>query len=83
MKKGLFLSILSFFLTIFIIFSGSFALAAKPIVIGVPTSIGFLEGKESLKAVEMAVDEINAKGGVMVGSVKRLFKIESIDIRDV
>jgi branched-chain amino acid transport system substrate-binding protein len=82
MKKSLFLSILSFFLTIFITFSGSFALAAKPIVIGVPTSLGFLEGKESLKAVEMAVDEINAEGGVMVGSEKRPFKIESIDIRD-
>jgi branched-chain amino acid transport system substrate-binding protein len=30
----------------------------------------------------MAVDEINAEGGVMVGSEKRPFKIESIDIRD-
>lgn len=82
MKKSLFLSILTFFLTIFITFSGSFALAAKPIVIGVPTSLGFLEGKESLKAVQMAVDEINAEGGVMVGSEKIPFKIESIDIRD-
>jgi branched-chain amino acid transport system substrate-binding protein len=82
MKKSLFLSILSFFLTIFITFSGSLTLAAKPIVIGIPTSIGFLEGKESLKAVQMAVDEINAEGGVMVGSEKRPFKIESIDIRD-
>ena len=51
--------------------------AAEPIVIGVPTSIGFLEGKESLKAVEMAAEEINAKGGVMVGGEKRLFKVES------
>ena len=41
--------------------------AAEPIVIGVPTSLGFLEGKESHKAVQMAVGEINAKGGVMVG----------------
>lgn len=81
MKKSLFLSLLVF-LTLLIAFPGSFALAAEPIVIGVPTSLGFLEGKESLKAVEMAVDEINAKGGVMVGTVKRPFKIESIDIRD-
>ena len=40
-------------------------LAADPIVIGVPTSIGFLEGKEGLKAVEMAVEEINAAGGLL------------------
>lgn len=58
------------------------AAAADPIVIGVPTSLGFLEGKESLKAVQMAVDEINAAGGVKVGTERRLFKIESIDLRD-
>ena len=49
--------------------------AADPIVIGVPTSIGFLEGKECLKAVEMAAEEINAKGGVNVGGKKRLLKM--------
>ena len=56
--------------------------AADPIVIGVSTSLGFLEGKESLKAVQMAVDEINTAGGVAVGAEKRPFKVESIDIRD-
>jgi branched-chain amino acid transport system substrate-binding protein len=56
--------------------------AADPIVIGVPTSTGFVEGKEGLAVVEMAVEEINAKGGITVGSEKRLFKVESIDIRD-
>tara|TARA_B100000315_G_scaffold163187_1_gene151726 strand:- start:50752 stop:51024 length:273 start_codon:yes stop_codon:yes gene_type:complete len=58
------------------------AVAADPIVIGVPTSLGFSEGKESLKAVQMAVDEINAAGGVKVGTERRPFKIESIDLRD-
>ncbi|MDP4980022.1 MAG: hypothetical protein NWQ21_11255, partial [Desulfobacterales bacterium] len=56
--------------------------AAEPITIAVPTSLGFLEGKESLKAVQMAVDEINAKGGVKVGNDMRPFKIADIDIRD-
>ena len=56
--------------------------AADPIVIGVPTSTGFLEGKECLKSVEMAVEEINKKGGVKVGNENRIFKVESIDIRD-
>lgn len=56
--------------------------AAEPIVIGVPTSTGFLEGKEALNAVNLAVDEINAKGGVKVGAESRPLKVESIDIRD-
>jgi branched-chain amino acid transport system substrate-binding protein len=56
--------------------------AADPIVIGVPTSLGYLEGKESLKAVEMAVDEINAAGGVTVGTKKRPFKVATVDLRD-
>ena len=55
---------------------------AEPIVIGIPTSTGFLEGKEALKAVNLAVEEINAKGGVDVGGTKRPFAIESVDIRD-
>ena len=42
--------------------------AAKPVIIGVPTSLYTPFGKEGLKAVKMAVEEINAKGGVMVGS---------------
>jgi len=56
--------------------------AADPLVIGVPTSIGFLEGKECLKSVQLAVEEINKKGGVKVGNENRMFKVESLDIRD-
>ena len=56
--------------------------AAEPIVIAVPTSLGFLEGKESHKAVQMAVSEVNARGGVQVGDEKRLLKVAAIDIRD-
>jgi branched-chain amino acid transport system substrate-binding protein len=56
--------------------------AADSIIIGVPTSTGFLEGKECLKAVQMAAEEINANGGVSVGATKLPFKVESLDIRD-
>jgi len=56
--------------------------AAEPIVIGVATSLGSLEGKESIKAVQLAVDEINTAGGVKVGAGSRPFKVESIDLRD-
>ncbi|MBF0510451.1 MAG: ABC transporter substrate-binding protein [Deltaproteobacteria bacterium] len=52
------------------------------VVIGVPTSLTFLEGKESIKAVELAVEEINAKGGVKVAGKSLPMKVESIDIRD-
>ncbi len=61
---------------------GTNSYAAEPIIIAVPTSLGFLEGKESHRAVQMAVTEINAKGGVTVGGVKRPFKVAAIDIRD-
>ncbi len=56
--------------------------APDAIVVGVPTSLTAIEGRESLKAVQMAVDEINAKGGVAVGSQKLPIKIETLDLRD-
>jgi len=55
---------------------------AESIIIGVPTSLGFLEGREGMRSVQMAVEEINSKGGVAVGSTKMLLKVESLDIRD-
>jgi branched-chain amino acid transport system substrate-binding protein len=56
--------------------------AAEPIVIGVPTALGSIEGADALRAVEMAVEEINAAGGVSVGDEKRPFKVVSIDTRE-
>jgi branched-chain amino acid transport system substrate-binding protein len=56
--------------------------AEEPIVLGVPTSLTALEGRESLKAVQMAVEEINEKGGVKVGQTKRKIELETIDLRD-
>ncbi|MFH0823282.1 MAG: ABC transporter substrate-binding protein [Pseudomonadota bacterium] len=58
------------------------SLGQEPIKVGVPTSLTALEGREALKAVEMAVEEINGKGGVKVGNSKRLIKLETIDLRD-
>ena len=56
--------------------------AAEPIVIGVCTSFAILEGYECLNAIEIAVEEINAKGGVNVAGVKRPLKIVKSDSRD-
>ena len=83
MKRNLVLVLFLFLavgLSVFTAFPA--ALAADAIVIGVPTSTGFLEGKEALKAVNLAVEEINAKGGVSVGGKKMPFAVESVDIRD-
>ncbi len=55
---------------------------ADPILLGVPTSLKLLEGYESHRAVVLATEEINAKGGVAVGKEKRLLKVEALDIRD-
>ncbi|MFN3535636.1 MAG: ethanolamine utilization protein EutJ, partial [Desulfatiglandales bacterium] len=82
MKKGLW----GFFLVAIVLMGLSttapyMAWAEKPILLGVPTSLGFLEGKEGLAAVQMAVDEINAAGGVKVGDKKHPFKVVSLDTR--
>ncbi|MEJ2284093.1 MAG: ABC transporter substrate-binding protein [Desulfobacterales bacterium] len=82
MKQRFFLLSTVFVFAFAWLIAGPAAYAAEPIVIGVPTSLGFLEGKESHKAVQMAVSEINAMGGVMVGGEKRLFKVVATDLRD-
>jgi len=55
----------------------------KPIVIGSPLSTAFLYGWDAERAIKLAVEEINAKGGVAVGKEKRPFKVEVIDTRDL
>ncbi|BBO93157.1 ABC transporter substrate-binding protein [Desulfosarcina ovata] len=52
------------------------------IVVGVPTATGFLEGKACLRAVQMAAEAINTRGGITVGTQKRPLVIEPLDIRD-
>jgi branched-chain amino acid transport system substrate-binding protein len=82
MKRKFLLSSLVFFVAFTCLFLGPAAYAADPIVIGVPTSLGFLEGKEAHKVVQMAVSEINAKGGVTVAGTKRMLKVVATDLRD-
>ena len=59
------------------------AQAAKPIVIGCPLSMAFLYGWDAERGATLAIEEINAQGGVNVGGEKRPFKIEVIDTRDL
>ena len=62
MKHRFFLLSTVFVIAFACLITGPAAYAAESIVIGVPTSLGFLEGKEAHKVVQMAASEINAKG---------------------
>ena len=57
--------------------------AIEPIVIGCPLSTAFLYGWDAERAITLAVEEINAEGGVNVGGEKRPLKMEVIDTRDL
>ncbi len=57
--------------------------AQKPIVLGAPLAMAFLYGWDADKAFKLAVEEINAAGGVKVGGEKRPFALEVIDTRDL
>ena len=76
--------------TVVVLFAFSVVLSAsaaeadvKPIIIGAPCSIGFSEGRSAANAIELAVKEVNDKGGVLVGGVKRPFKLVILDTRDL
>jgi len=80
MRKALLL----LFVGVFILFFGLNVKAAeKPIVIGAPLATAFLYGWDAERAIKLAVEEINEKGGVTVGKEKRPFKVEVIDTRDL
>jgi len=66
-----------------LVFAGSSALAAKPIIIGSPLSTAFLYGWDAERGIRLAIEEINAAGGVNVGGTKRPFAVEVIDTRDL
>jgi len=85
MKKGIFFSFMLFVLTIFISFPYTASAQLKPgepIVLGVPTALGSIEGRDGWMAIQMARDEINAKGGVQVGKTKHKIEVYSIDTRE-
>jgi branched-chain amino acid transport system substrate-binding protein len=54
----------------------------EPIVLGVPTALGSIEGRDGWMAIQMARDEINAKGGVLVGKTRHKIEVYSIDTRE-
>ncbi len=77
-------SFLTILFAILLVVFGSFnCWADKPIVLGAPLSTAFLYGWAAERGIKLAVDEINAAGGVKVGNEKRKFSVEVIDTRDL
>lgn len=70
-------------LAVFLVVPLGTASAQDPILIGCPLSTGFLYGWDAERGIKLAVEEINAKGGVDVGGTKRPFDVEVIDTRDL
>ncbi|MBW2005322.1 MAG: ABC transporter substrate-binding protein [Deltaproteobacteria bacterium] len=81
--KTKFFATIVMLLAVLVILPTSSALAVKPIVLGCPLSTAFLYGWDAERAITLAVEEINAAGGVNVAGEKRPFKVEVIDTRDL
>jgi branched-chain amino acid transport system substrate-binding protein len=76
-------SLVVLLMAFFLILPAGPAAAEKPIVIGAPLSTAFLYGWAAERGMKLAVDEINAKGGVKVKGAMRPFAVEVIDTRDL
>ncbi|MEJ2067474.1 MAG: ABC transporter substrate-binding protein [Deltaproteobacteria bacterium] len=68
---------------ILLVLSGTSALAEKPITLGCPLSTAYVYGWDAERGIRLAVEEINAKGGVNVGGTMRPFQVEVMDTRDL
>ncbi len=85
MKKSALFLLIGFAVTVFIGTSQNAVAQLKPgepIIFGVPTALGSIEGRDGWMAIQMARDEINAKGGIQVGKAKHKLEVYSIDTRE-
>ncbi|MBF0551895.1 MAG: ABC transporter substrate-binding protein [Deltaproteobacteria bacterium] len=56
--------------------------AGQAITLGVPTSLQYVEGRESLDAVKLAAEEINLAGGVKIGTRRLPIRVTAVDLKD-
>ena len=56
---------------------------AEEVVVGVPIALGYRDGITAERGITRAGYEINAAGGIDVGGVKHLIKLEIMDDRDL
>jgi len=83
MKRGSLNGSILLILAVLLAAGAAPAQAEKPVVLGCPLSTAFLYGWCAERGFTLAVEEINAAGGVNVGGKKRPFKLEVIDTRDL
>jgi branched-chain amino acid transport system substrate-binding protein len=57
-------------------------LAQDQVVLGVATGLTALEGRESLRAANLAVEELNTRGGIRIGGRAAAVRLVSIDLKD-
>jgi len=53
-------------ITIIIFIFSSYSYAERSIIVGCPLSTGFVYGWDAERAIKLAVEEINKKGGVRI-----------------
>jgi branched-chain amino acid transport system substrate-binding protein len=91
MRKGMILDHLKragflIFALIFGLFYGPLKVegssSEKPIIIGMPTSLYTAHARDHKRALELIVDELNARGGIKVDGIMRKFKVVFTDTRD-
>jgi len=56
--------------------------AQDKVLLGVATGLTSLEGRESLRAANLAVEELNERGGIHIGGHPLKVKLVSIDLED-
>lgn len=74
--------VLSLLMMVGVCYSAETLQKGEPIVIGAPIPKASPHGQQGEKAMILAVDEINAAGGVNLGGSMHPFKLEIIDTRD-
>lgn len=57
--------------------------SGKPILIGAALSTQYLYGWDAQRGMALAVEEINARGGVLIAGVRRPLSLEVLDTRDL
>jgi branched-chain amino acid transport system substrate-binding protein len=70
-------------LALLLVLPAAVSVAADPIRLGCPLSTAFLYGWDAERGVTLAVEEINAAGGVKVDGEMRPFTVDVIDTRDL
>ena len=82
-KKHVFVGVVIFMVAMIFAIPVPDASAAEPVVIGAPLSLNYVYGCDAERGMRLAIEEINAKGGVNVGGKMRPFRLEVLETRDL